>query len=91
MRNLSIPVLAGTLSATAVLIFATPGSAFANFYTGYGYGAGTTHAAAETAAIAYLGKYNSDCAPYTLVYDTLESDGYWDAEVSARCQSPSNQ
>lgn len=91
MRKWSIRVLAGSVGAATLLTLGISNSAFASFYNGYGYGAGTTHAAAEAAAVAYLGKYNSDCGPYTLVYDTLESDGYWDAEVSARCQTPSNE
>jgi hypothetical protein len=92
MRKSSIPVLAGTLTAAVVLTLATPGSAFASlYYTAYGWGTGTTSAAAKTAALDYLYEYNSLCQPPTLVYDTLQSGGYWEAEVTARCQQAGNQ
>jgi hypothetical protein len=96
MRRLLIPAVAATLTAAALLTAGTAISASAStprIYVGYGTGTGATSPAAEDAAIGNLNLVNVDCfeGTLTLIYDTLQPSGIWQAEVSEKCVTPNNQ
>jgi len=96
VRKQLIPGLAVAVTAAALITAATAIPAWAvrmsNIYNGYGFGSGSTSTAAYNAAFTNLNAVNFDCLWGTIVviYDTQQSSGIWNAEITAKCVTPNN-